>query len=133
MSDSERAARLRLLMLRAFSAVLAIGATAAVYAVGGLYGLVVFGLAGAVSMLVGPAASLVSLLVVWTGYEISSCPHCPQFSFRRVGVQHATCAVCGEQEHQIGSTMNGWIHHLGPDEWTCSIDCSNEFREADSE
>jgi hypothetical protein len=109
--------------------VLAVGVTSVVYAAGGPLGLVAAALAGAFLMTVGPGASLVSLLVVWTGYSVTSCPYCPEFGFRRVGVQHATCAVCDTEEYQIGTTMNGWTHHMSEDEWTCSLDCASEYNE----
>ena len=128
MSNTERAARARLVALRLFSAVLAVGVVVGVWAAGGPIGLVSVGLLAAVLTIVGPGAPIVSLLVVWTGYRISSCPNCPEVGVERVGIQHARCAVCGDEEYQIGSTMNGWIHHTGPDEWTCSWDCSSEFR-----
>lgn len=128
MSKTERAARARLVALRALSAVLAVGVTVVVYAAGGPLGLATTALFAIVLMMAGPAAPLVSLLVVWTGYSVTSCPYCPEFGFRRAGVQHAECAVCGDEEYQIGSTMNGWCHHMSEDEWTCSLDCSSEFR-----
>jgi len=128
MTDAERAARARLVALRLFSAVLAVGVTAVIVVSSGPLGLVAAAVAATALTVLGPGAPVVTLLVVWTGYSVTSCPHCPEIGIQPVGVQHATCAVCDTEEYQIGSTMNGWTHHMSADGWTCSLDCSSEFR-----
>jgi hypothetical protein len=130
-NDPRQRLRARLYALRGVSAIITAGVLIALYTFIGPLAVVAGVIITAFAMTLPVVGGLVSVFTLWTGYGISSCPNCPAFSAEEVTVNSRECAVCGEVEHQLGMYVYGWTHHMTEDEWTCSIDCSQAFREGD--
>ena len=74
-----------------------------------------------------PLGTFVSVLTLWTGRWVSSCPHCPSFSLRRFEPDVAECEACGAYVVRADPVAAGSLvtkHTADGEETYCSTGCS---------
>lgn len=75
-------------------------------------------------LLTTPLANVLNVITVPLGYEISSCPYCPEFSINKVS--KSECEHCGEEHIE----NFGAAKYAGDGEFRfCDSDCLEQWKE----
>ena len=82
-------------------------------------------LLGLLILAISPVGTFVSLLTIWTGRWVPSCPYCPLVHVERIETEFMECDSCGARSMQIAPIVGpGWVTHHGDEiEHSCR-DCT---------
>lgn len=117
---------------RAGSFAITVGVAAVLWAAVAAFGPVALLLAAfcSIFLALSPIGSVASLVTVWAGVYVDSCPRCAAVGFERFRVVGDTCSECGRTRFAPSHTgqLPGWIFRHGDDPVQfCSWDCRNAF------